>query len=58
MSYDIRRTDEEIDDLLNACADAEDRGRSKFPGMTFEQGIEQGIKWLTDPSKTPDYPLE
>ena len=35
----IVRSDQEIWDLLNQCADAEETGGSNYPGMTYEQGI-------------------
>ena len=51
----IKRSQEEIDNLLNACADAEEEG-SNFPGMIYEQGIKEMYEWLTNPNAT--YPLE
>jgi len=44
----IVRPQEEIDDLINRCFDAENNGDSKYPGMTYEQGIKDGMLWLTD----------
>lgn len=37
---------EDIDEVLNQCSDAADSGRSKFPGMSYEQGVEAAIRWL------------
>ena len=54
--YFIEREDKEIDELLNACANSEAEGRSKFPGMTYEQGIQAAIRWMTD--KEEINPLE
>jgi hypothetical protein len=45
-SNSIKRTDEETDELLNKCSDQENKGGSKYPGMTYEQGIQAGISWL------------
>jgi hypothetical protein len=42
----MARNEAEIDDVLNQCADAEDEGRSQYPGMTYEQGVRIGIEWL------------
>lgn len=39
-------TEKEIDTLLNDCKDAEDLGETRFPGMTYEQGVYAGIEWL------------
>lgn len=43
----VMRTEDEVNDLLNQCVEAEDSGRSKFPGMTYEQGVRNAIDWLT-----------
>lgn len=56
MSYRIVPTAKEIDDLLNECAKAEAEGNSKFFGMTYEQGIEAAIHWLTDAER--EHPLD
>ena len=42
----IKREDAEVDALLNQCIEQEAEGGSKFPGMTYEQGITAGIDWL------------
>lgn len=42
----IVRTEQEIWDLLNQCADAEETGGSKYPGMSYEQGIKAAIEWI------------
>lgn len=52
----MARTEEEINDLLNKCAEAEDTGESKYPGMTYENGIAAAINWLT--GNTDDNPLD
>jgi hypothetical protein len=54
--YTIQRDDNEIDNLLNDCAESETAGTSKFPGMTYEQGLRAGIDWITGTVK--DHPLE
>lgn len=40
-------TQDEIDDVLNECSEYTSDGTSKFPGMTYEQGVEAGIRWVT-----------
>lgn len=57
MRYEIKRTDEEIEDLLNRCYPAIDSGRSRFPGMSYEDGIREAIDWLTEDEPESD-PLE
>lgn len=46
-------TQEQIDEVLNQCAAAADSGKSAFFGMTYEQGIEYAIRWLTDGGPHP-----
>lgn len=43
----------EIDDVLNQCAEAADNGVSKYPGMSYEQGIEAAICWLQGDGSNP-----
>jgi len=50
--YHIRRTDEEIDAMLRRCI--EENGR--FYGMTYEDGVEAGIRWLI--GKEEEDPLD
>lgn len=45
--YELVRTSEEIDGLLNQCSEGFDNG-SRYPGMTYEDGIRDAIRWLTD----------
>ena len=46
LIMNIVRTEQEIWDLLNQCADAEETGGSKYPGMSYEQGIKAAIEWI------------
>jgi len=56
MEYRITRKTEVIDELLNMCAEQENEGGSKFPGMTYEQGVKAAIDWLTEENSI--HPLE
>lgn len=51
----VRKTDE-IDELIDDCTRSESEGRSKYPGMTFEQGIRTAILWLTEEAES--HPLK
>jgi hypothetical protein len=42
----IKHSEAEIDELMNMAADAINNGRSRWPGMSYEQGIEDGLQWL------------
>lgn len=41
------RPQAEIDEQLNLALDSEEAGRSRWPGMTYEQGVEAAIRWVT-----------
>lgn len=53
--YKIKVTDKAIDKLLNQCAEAEDDGTTKFPGMTYEQGVKAALEWVT--GESDNHPL-
>lgn len=53
---EIVRTDDEIDGVLNAAMESIDEGRARWPGMTYEQGVDAGIRWLT--GEVDDNPME
>ena len=44
--YRIKRTDEEIDAIISACMEKEDEGGSRYPGMTYEQGLKEALMWI------------
>ena len=44
---------EEIDNVLNECSEHEELGESKYPGMTYEQGIKNAIEWLQGYGENP-----
>lgn len=46
LVMNIVRSEQEIWDLLNQCAEAEETGSSTYPGMIYEQGIKAAIEWL------------
>lgn len=45
-TYEIEKTDKEIDDVLNRAAEHEETIGTKWHGMTYEQGVQAGIHWL------------
>jgi len=53
MEYNIEVSDTQIDDVLNQCAQSENTGSSKFPGMTYEQGVKYAIKWMIGDEPNP-----
>jgi len=43
--YEIKRTDDEINDVLNKTFEGIDQG-TKWPGMSYEQGVQAALDWL------------
>jgi len=54
--FETARTQKEVDDLHDRCAQVEDLIRSQFPERSYEQGIADAICWMETP-QMPD-PLE
>lgn len=52
----IARTDAEVNELVDKCADAENNGTTRYPGMTYEQGIRAALEWVT--GSQDGHPLE
>ena len=48
---EIKRTDAEIDAVLNDAVEGD-----RFAGMTYEQGVEAAILWIT--GQTDSKPME
>lgn len=49
-------SDTEIDEQLNRARDQEEQGDSRWPGMSYEQGVAAAIMWLRD--ETDEVPIE
>ena len=56
MPYRVTKTEKEIDDLLNQCVEAMNKG-SKYPGMTYEEGIDAALCWALNLGRDSDHPL-
>lgn len=54
MSYEIKRTDAEINEQLNKAADGINDG-SQYPGMSYEDGIQQFWLWVTGETNDPPF---
>ena len=55
MTYTVTKTPDEIDDVLNECVEAEAKGRSRYPGMTYEEGVRVGIEWALGLADEPPF---
>lgn len=56
MAISCVRSEDEVYNLLNQCVESEETGVSKYPGMTYEQGVRDALDWMLDSSQ--DSPLE
>lgn len=52
--YSIKVKDSEIDAVIGACIEADMNG-SNFPGMTYEQGVQEALHWII--GVVPNNPL-
>lgn len=55
QTKEIIPTDEQIDEVVDKCCTQIQQGGSKYPGMSYEQGLRDAIDWLTGDSE--DIPL-
>ena len=46
-----RPSDEDIADVMSRAADAD--GSTQWPGMTYEQGVENALRWVLEGSANP-----
>lgn len=46
-------TSNEVDEVLNQCIEQTINGGSKFPAMTFEEGVEAAIRWMQGDGDNP-----
>lgn len=46
-------TEQQIDDILNKCADMMDLGENPYFGMTYAEGIDAAIKWMLGEGSHP-----
>lgn len=46
-------TEQEINEVLDACVEQEEIGESRWPGMTYEQGVKAAIEWLQGYGENP-----
>ena len=46
-----RPSDEDIADVMSRAADAD--GSTQWPGMTYEQGVENALRWVLEGSDNP-----
>ena len=42
----MKPTEEEMDAVINDCVESEEEGASRWPGMTYEQGVKAALEWV------------
>jgi hypothetical protein len=46
------RPDDEINGQLELARDQEEKGGTKWPSMSYEQGVAEALRWVTGMSDT------
>lgn len=54
--YALARTDEEIADCTARAIESKDEHGTRWPGMSFEEGVIAALDWLT--GESDDHPME
>ena len=49
----MKPNEEEINDVLNKCTESEEEGASRWPGMTYEQGVKAATEWMQGYGENP-----
>jgi hypothetical protein len=55
MAYSYPRPDTEVNDEMNKAVDGLDNG-SRWPGMSYEQGVDAALRWIT--GESDDKPMD
>jgi len=53
----VVRSQSEIDKIMERCQMADENG-SVYPSMTYEEGVEYAIRWLTEEGADPIFESE
>jgi hypothetical protein len=54
----IKRTEEEINKLIDETNDIINVKGTKFHGMSYEEGIVAALTWLIEDDSETEYPLD
>lgn len=52
----VTRTEEEVNEVIDKASEQESKGRSRWPGMTYEQGVRNALDWIL--GNSDDNPME
>jgi hypothetical protein len=50
-------SEDDIDDLMEKCWEAEEQGKNRYLGMSYEQGIKAALMWAFDLGYDQEHPL-
>lgn len=42
----VARTEDEVNEQLNAANEASDSEGSRWPGMSYEEGVDAALRWV------------
>lgn len=56
MSITLVRSESEVNELLDACTAMEAAGETKYPGMSYEQGVKYALDWVL--GNSDEHPME
>lgn len=44
---ELVRTEEEVDEQMNRASESIEKGTTRWPGMSYEQGVDAALRWVT-----------
>jgi hypothetical protein len=53
----IMKTNKEIDEVLGEVAVQIGKGGSKFSGMTYEEGVDDALRWVQGDNDSDEWPF-
>lgn len=57
MAYEVKRTEDEINEQVDRSSKSmSENSNGKYPGMTYEQGVEAALLWVT--GQCDELPME
>lgn len=48
----VQRSEDEINDQLDKAIESADTNGSQWPGMSYEQGVQAALRWVTGDEDT------
>jgi hypothetical protein len=58
IAVELVCTEADVCEVLNEVEEQIERGGSRFPGMTYEQGIAEALKWAIGDTDEHPYPKQ